>query len=153
MGQALLSHKIETALQNLYITASYVPSGSISSSFTFADPLNIYRGEDNEDKAAPAIIVSCAGGAEVVLFSGVFRMATKIMVKEMAADITEPNIATLADKVFEIALDPTMSLATYDTEHTGLGIMDTVITNMETRPEGDAWVSTLFLDYIAAKGG
>jgi hypothetical protein len=151
MAQATLLHKIETAFQNYYITQSVMPTGSISSSFTFDRPLQIYKGEDNSDKAAPCIIINAEGSAEVVLYTGIMRCPTTITVKEMAADTDEPDIATLADMVFDLALTSSFNLTDYDS-HSGLGVMDMVITDLSVHPEGDCWVSRLTLDVIAGHG-
>lgn len=152
----LLPYKIENALYNLYYSSSYMPSGSlitgsISSSFTFTEPLQIYKGEEHEVKAAPCIIISSQGSAEVVLFTGIMRCSTDIIVKEMAVDTAMTQTSVLADKVFEMILDPALNLPAYDNVG-GLGVMDIIITSLNISSEGDSRVSTLSVDIIAGHG-
>lgn len=149
--QTLLPVKIERAFHNYYLSASYSSSGAISSSFTFERPLNIYQGLSNQDKAAPCVIITAQGSQEVVLHTGVMRCPVTITVKEMAADLSSSNLGALADLVFDLALTSSFSLPSWDT-YGGLGVMDTVITDLQVRPEGDCWSSTLFIDVIAAHG-
>lgn len=145
MAFALITNKIEKAFQNYFVSQSTAISSS------YERPLQIYRGMDNEDKSAPCIIVAAQGSQEVVLYTGIMRCPVTITVKEMAADLSGSDMGTLADKVFDLALTSSFDLTAYDTIG-GLGVMDTVVTDLKVRPEGDAWVSQLSLEVIAGHG-
>ena len=80
-----------------YITGSM--TGSLG-------PINYYTGVNNEDKDAPAVIVSARVGNEVVYGTNVYSMEVSLLVKEMAADTNKADIGVLAANVFNVFYDP-----------------------------------------------
>jgi len=92
MSQAILRQT-----ENACAALAYSASVSASLGLTFGN--GIYTGLDNEDKDAPAVVCFAESATEDFPFSGMYRVKTHILIKEMAADTSMSS--SLATTMFE----------------------------------------------------
>ena len=147
MSQTII-RKLETALVNMYLAPTSPLSSSIiiDTSNNPARWINLYTGEENKDKDAPAIICNVNRAVEEIPYSSVWRVSTEIDVKEVAVEVDQEDVSVLADAAFQTLLTPSSSLASGN----GLNIMGIVITNQDLVFSGDCWVAKLTVDIIAS---
>jgi len=125
---------VETAIANLYASSSNWPVD-----------VNIYKGEDNEEKEAPAVIVNAASAVDLSPPSRVWNVTTDIITKEMAydSDGSEPTIADFAEELLFVSAS--------SITHSNLYISDIHSQGTTMTRQGDAWVSTLTLNVFCKK--
>jgi hypothetical protein len=112
--------------------------------------LNVYTGIGNEEKEAPAAIISALSATEDFPQSGIWHVKTRILVKNIAADTEEQGADSMADTVFAACLASNVSttLETFG----GFKIFDLFIETSEQDEAGDAWGHSINLEVICAIG-
>lgn len=124
--------------------AALAASASVSASID--DEISIYCGIDNEEKVAPAVVISCESATEEFPNSGVWHVKTDLRVKEIAADSSTSS--SLASVVFEAFLrDSTREVLSV---YPGYNCYDLIVEDTANTQEGDAWVQTVRMDIVCA---
>jgi len=108
--------------------------------------IDVYRGEDNEEKVAPCLIVAAQNATEVVLNTGNYRVGLTITTKQIASDTdVDDNDTTIASSAYDLLADNQETLVNYIT---GLYIDDVQVTGQSLDRDGDCWNQKLEIDII-----
>ena len=107
-------------------------------------------GIDNVDKEAPIVVCYAENATEDFPYSGIYHVATTIVVKEMAAD-TNITGSKLSDTIFSNFLSSSTipKLNTYS----GYYVYNVLITDTKDSWEGDAHKQEYVLDILCALSG
>jgi hypothetical protein len=133
---ATIGRKVETAFAQL--VANLAITG-----------LEVYTGLDNDEKDAPAVIVSAGTAREECVGCGVWHVPLTIHVRQIAADTEEDAADAIAGQVFT---------ACVEADVTALGNLASIkifdlLTNENGQGEsGDAWDAQTNLEVICALG-
>lgn len=117
-------------------------SASVSASLD----VNIYNGMDDEGKAAPAIICGATDAQQEFPESGIWRVATQIITKEIAADTGKSS--SLADTIFERFSTVTNEQLSGSVE--GYSVLDIQLMGYQNTVVEDTWVQTLSLEIVGS---
>lgn len=111
-----------------------------------------YTGLNNEDKAAPCVIVESARASETYYGTNIYRMSVKVTVAEMAADIDKDSIGQLASKVFNCFFDPNRATNFSNTDY-GYTVFQVQPLDMENETSEDAIINRFTLDFVCCLSG
>lgn len=113
---------------------------------------HFYTGQNNQDKEAPAVIVSATNSNEVYYSSNVYRLRIEVMVKEMAADVAKDDIGVLASLIFNCFFDPNRNENFTNTDY-GFAVMQVQPQDISTDTLEDTLINKLSLEFICALSG
>ncbi len=119
-------------------------TGSVSASY--------YAGISNEDKVAPAVIVSARTGHEVYWNTNIYSLSVTVMCKEMAYDTPTTNLGDLAGWVFNMFYDPNRN-NNFTSSAYGFVTFQVQPQDIETETNGDTLTNKLTLDFIGCLSG
>jgi hypothetical protein len=130
----------------ILVTTERALANLIASSLEESVNVTIYGGMDNEEKTAPACIISAEEATEEFPNSGVWHVKTNIIVKEIAADTVKDN--SIAGTIFEALLsNDTKDKLNLNSDYY---VYDIITEDTLNSQEQDAWIQTLRLDVICA---
>ena len=119
---------------------------NLATSSSFSGSFNVYAGEDDETKAAPAIIVKVNSTEQIVLRSNVYRVGLTVMVKQMAEDDALAEMDYNFQTLFKDITDTGSSLGSYADN---LAVHEVISTNNTKTISGDAISQEIGLELIA----
>ena len=121
-------------------------SASIAAGYNPGTDVFVYRGINNEDVQAPAIICEALDGPEDFPFSGIYHASVNLNVKEMAADVSG-SVGTLADNIFKAFL-----VSNVESLLTGIVsnyyVYQLLVKDTNNGTSGDAWSQTYSFDIV-----
>ena len=120
--------------------ADFMASSSLS-----ASAVNIYRGQGNEDKEAPALIIVADNATEEFAGSGIWHVKTEFRVKELASDTSVTS--SLADTVFSAFLNDNTK---NQLSGSGYYCYDLFVEDTANSRDGDTWIQTVRMDIVCA---
>lgn len=139
---ATILYSVENAMTNFLVSGS-AASGSLIS--YFGD--NFYQGMNNIAVEAPCVISIAESATEDFKEGYVWHVRTNVMVKVIAADLSNETADLYADTVFETICDPN-TITTLGTYSSTLTVYDIIVESMDRAFDGDAWVTMLSLDIV-----
>lgn len=111
-----------------------------------------YTGYNNEDKNAPAVIVSARVGHEVYWNTNIYGISVTILCKEMAYDTQKDSLGVLAANVFNCFYDPNRN-ANFTNTGSGFVTFQVQPQDIETETVEDTLVNKLTCDFIGCLSG
>lgn len=111
-----------------------------------------YTGANNEDKEAPAVIVSARVGQETYWNTNVYAISVTVTCKEMAYDTDKETIGVLAANVFNCFYDPQRNV-NFSNTGSGFATFQVQPQDIETATEGGALINRLTCDFIGCLSG
>lgn len=115
-----------------------------SASISASVDANIYTGMDNDDKVAPAVICGALDAMQDFPESGIWRVKTQIVVKEVAADTDLTS--SLANVIFEKFSTVTKEELSGSVEN--FSVYDIQLEGCTNSQQDDTWVQTLSLEIV-----
>ena len=123
-------------------------SNSLSSFYT--NSINFYRGMDNQDKIAPAVIVDCMSAEETYYQTRVYAFNIDVHVRDIAYDTTTASFCDLGGQIFSLFGDSRTSSAAMNVSNSNMNIYQTQITNYNNTREEDSWGSSMSLRVVGS---
>lgn len=112
--------------------------------------VNVFRGINNVDKEAPALICWAENATEDFPFSGIFHMRTHIVIKAMAKDTSINNFDKLTGDVHAGFLVDNIEALLTSSIPDQYFVYQIVFDNNSSVEEGDAWVNDLSFDCVSS---
>lgn len=124
----------------------------IQANVTSSVSASYVTGINNEDKDAPAVIVSARVGHEVYWNTNIYNLSVTVMVKEVAYDTPTDALGHLAGWVFNAFYDPNRN-ANFTNPSYGFVTFQVQPQDIETEVQEDILVNKLTLDFIGCLSG
>lgn len=124
----------------------------IRTNVTSSVSASYYTGINNEDKNAPAVVVSARVGHEVYWNTNIYNLSVTVLVKEMAFDTSKEALGHLAGWVFNEFYDPNRN-ANFTNPSYGFVTFQVQPQDIETEVQEDTLVNKLTLDFIGCLSG
>lgn len=124
----------------------------ISKSFAtfYTNSLHFYRGIDNGDKLAPAVIVNCINAQETYFQTRVYSFDVDVNVKDIAYDSTTSSYNGLVGNVISLFGDSRTSSQQMNVSNSNMCVFQTQVMNFTNSHEEDSWGCSLTLKIVGA---